>query len=91
MSQSSSSTLITQKPDLRLTHFGAAGWAISDGRSTILLDPYLSRIRFKGRKYGPTDATEGEDTHSSGSSVRRCCRWFIPSMDRLQAAPGSLY
>ncbi len=61
MSQSSSSTLITQKPDLRLTHFGAAGWAISDGRSTILLDPYLSRIRFKGRKYGPTDATEVPD------------------------------
>lgn len=41
-----------------LTHFGAAGWSITDGNTVFLLDPYLSRIRFQGRKYGPTDATE---------------------------------
>ena len=45
-------------PTLRLTHFGAAGWSITDGETTFLLDPYLSRIRFKGRRFGPTDATE---------------------------------
>lgn len=46
---------------LTLTHFGAAGWHIDDGESVFLLDPYLSRIRFKGRQFGPTDATEVPD------------------------------
>jgi L-ascorbate metabolism protein UlaG (beta-lactamase superfamily) len=41
---------------LRLTHFGAAGWSITDGRTVALLDPYLSRIRFQGRPYGPAEA-----------------------------------
>ena len=49
---------INQHPPISLTHFGAAGWSITDGCTTVLLDPYLSRIRFKGRKYGPHDATE---------------------------------
>ena len=46
------------RPTLRLTHFGAAGWSITDGEMVFLLDPYLSRIRFKGRRFGPMDATE---------------------------------
>ena len=41
---------INQRPPISLTHFGAAGWSITDGHTTVLLDPYLSRIRFKGRK-----------------------------------------
>jgi L-ascorbate metabolism protein UlaG (beta-lactamase superfamily) len=45
------------RPTLRMTHFGAAGWSITDGEMVFLLDPYLSRIRFKGRRFGPTDAT----------------------------------
>lgn len=45
------------RPTLRMTHFGAAGWSITDGEMTFLLDPYLSRIRFKGRRFGPSDAT----------------------------------
>ncbi len=52
---------ITGRPALSLTHFGAAGWSMTDGATTVLLDPYLSRIRFKGRKYGPNDATEVPD------------------------------
>ena len=46
---------------LELTHFGAAGWKITDGETVILLDPYLSRVRFQGRKYGPHDATDIAD------------------------------
>ncbi len=46
---------------LRFTHFGAAGWKITDGETVFLLDPYLSRVRFRGRKYGPHDATEIPD------------------------------
>ncbi len=37
---------------LHLTHLGAAGWEISDGRVTVLLDPYLSRLRITGRAFG---------------------------------------
>ncbi|TDR93527.1 MBL fold metallo-hydrolase [Enterovirga rhinocerotis] len=44
--------------ELRFTHFGAAGWSITDGETVILLDPYLSRVRFQGRRYGPHDATD---------------------------------
>jgi L-ascorbate metabolism protein UlaG (beta-lactamase superfamily) len=48
----------TRRRELSFTHFGAAGWSISDGKTVILLDPYLSRVRFQGRRYGPTDATD---------------------------------
>jgi len=34
---------------LYLTHFGAAGWEITDGERVILLDPYLSRLRVTGQ------------------------------------------
>lgn len=43
---------------LRATHFGAAGWSITDGRTVVVLDPYLSRLRFRGRAYGPAEAPE---------------------------------
>jgi L-ascorbate metabolism protein UlaG (beta-lactamase superfamily) len=44
---------------LHLTHLGAAGWIITDGQTTVLLDPYLSRIRFSGRAYGAPEAATG--------------------------------
>lgn len=37
---------------VRLTHLGAAGWEITDGRIVVLLDPYLSRLRITGRPFG---------------------------------------
>ena len=33
------------KGEVSLKYLGAAGWEISDGRTVILVDPYLSRIR----------------------------------------------
>ncbi len=30
---------------LQFTHLGAAGWKITDGKTTLLLDPYFSRLR----------------------------------------------
>jgi L-ascorbate metabolism protein UlaG (beta-lactamase superfamily) len=42
-------------PPVRLKHLGAAGWEISAGHLTILLDPYLSRLRYRGR-FGNVDA-----------------------------------
>jgi L-ascorbate metabolism protein UlaG (beta-lactamase superfamily) len=44
------------RAEIRLTHFGAAGWSIADGATTVLLDPYFSRVRFKNRPYGAPDA-----------------------------------
>lgn len=42
-------------PPVRLKHLGAAGWEITAGDLTILLDPYLSRLRYRGR-FGSVDA-----------------------------------
>lgn len=30
---------------IRITYFGTSGWEITDGKTVILLDPYLSRLR----------------------------------------------
>lgn len=30
---------------LKLTHFGAAGWRITDGKTVVYVDPYFSRLR----------------------------------------------
>lgn len=48
---------------IRLTYFGAAGWEISDGERVVLLDPYFSRVRFRGRAFGaPTSPEVPGDT-----------------------------
>jgi L-ascorbate metabolism protein UlaG (beta-lactamase superfamily) len=49
-------TTRARRARLRLTHLGAAGWIIADDRTTVLLDPYLSRVRFRGRAYGAPEA-----------------------------------
>ncbi len=35
----------SSSPKLTMTHFGAAAWRITDGRTIVLIDPYFSRIR----------------------------------------------
>lgn len=42
--------------NLSLTHFGAAGWCITDGKTVLLLDPYFSRVRYAGKTFGDPDA-----------------------------------
>ena len=32
-----------QKSNLKLKYLGAAGWEITDQKTTVLIDPYLSR------------------------------------------------
>lgn len=44
-----------RRAPVRLTHLGAAGWEITADDTTILLDPYLSRLRYRGR-FGTLDA-----------------------------------
>jgi len=50
---------------VKLTHLGAAGWEITDGQRVILLDPYLSRLRYRGR-FGSMDTPEvpGDTRHA---------------------------
>ena len=72
---------------LRLTHFGAAGWSITDGRTLVLLDPYLSRLRFQGRPYGASAAASvPDDTRPpvGMDDVPRCDTGTIDA--RVQAA-----
>jgi len=53
---------------LELTHFGAAGWKITDGRSTVLLDPYFTRLRYAGKRFGllPAPSAPGDDRKAYG-------------------------
>jgi L-ascorbate metabolism protein UlaG (beta-lactamase superfamily) len=47
---------------LEFTHYGAAGWKITDGRSTVLLDPYFTRLRYAGKRFGllPAPSAPGD-------------------------------
>jgi L-ascorbate metabolism protein UlaG (beta-lactamase superfamily) len=40
---------------IKLTYLGTAGWEITDGKTIILIDPYLSRLRRKNS--GTTDSS----------------------------------
>jgi len=40
---------------LQFTYFGAAGWEISDDDVTVLIDPYISRIRYVDRQHPDDD------------------------------------
>ncbi len=46
-------------PSIKLTYLGTAGWEITDGKTIILIDPYLSRLR---RKNSETSDSSGSYT-----------------------------
>ncbi|MBK8314978.1 MAG: MBL fold metallo-hydrolase [Acidobacteria bacterium] len=48
-------TSAANSPKVTLTYFGAAGWEITDGKTVILLDPLLSRPRYKSSTFSPTE------------------------------------
>lgn len=50
----------SQDPALDLKYLGTAGWEISDGTTTILVDPYISRL-----KLGSGPSTSKEDSRKS--------------------------
>lgn len=55
MARSTRRSASRRRAMVELTYLGAAGWEITDGQRVILLDPYLSRLRFRGR-FGSHDA-----------------------------------
>jgi L-ascorbate metabolism protein UlaG (beta-lactamase superfamily) len=68
--------------ELRFTHFGAAGWSITDGDTVILLDPYLSRVRFQGRRYSPNDATDIPNDHRQVIKINEPATGDSETIDR---------
>jgi L-ascorbate metabolism protein UlaG (beta-lactamase superfamily) len=66
---------------VRLAYLGTAGWQISDGRTTLLVDPYLSRLQMTSpnddvlpgdtrRQFTPADAAES-DTATIDAHIHR--------------------
>ncbi|MDG2449660.1 MAG: MBL fold metallo-hydrolase, partial [Saprospiraceae bacterium] len=52
-----------QNDNLDLKYFGTAGWEITDGKTTILVDPYISRL-----KLGSGPSTSKDDLRKSYKS-----------------------
>lgn len=52
--------LKAQDNSIKLRYLGCAGWEITDGQITVLVDPYISRV-----KLGTGPATSKEDTRRS--------------------------
>ena len=50
MSAPVSATSVEQD-GLEFTYFGAAGWKITDGTITVLVDPYISRLQYTDRSH----------------------------------------
>lgn len=44
-----------EQSGLEFTYFGAAGWKITDGDVTVLVDPYISRLQYVGRSHPDDD------------------------------------
>ena len=48
--------LRSQETDLKLTYLGTAGWIITAGETTVLVDPYISRLKLgEGPSISPDD------------------------------------
>lgn len=39
---------VQSRQPIQFTYFGAAGWEISDGNVVVLIDPYISRLKYGG-------------------------------------------
>jgi hypothetical protein len=47
----------SERAVVQLTYLGTAGWEITDGRTVVLVDPYLSRLR----RVTPNDTVDPTD------------------------------
>ncbi len=66
-----SSNVMAQEGELRLRYLGTAGWEITDGKTILLVDPYISRLKLEGpstntqdnrKTYARTDFFESDTT-----------------------------
>jgi L-ascorbate metabolism protein UlaG (beta-lactamase superfamily) len=49
---------VESEPSLQLTYLGTAGWVIQDGLVTVLVDPYISRLKYGGTPHPDDDRPE---------------------------------
>jgi len=45
----------SERAQLQFKYLGAAGWEISDGQTTVLIDPYISRLKYTDRGHPDDD------------------------------------
>jgi len=69
----SSMDVNAQDGELKMKYFGTAGWEIQDGNITVLIDPYLSRIKLgDSPSISPDDNRRGfkrEDIYESDTEL----------------------
>lgn len=56
-------------PSLQLTYLGAAGWEMTDGRVTVLVDPYISRLKYGGGGHPDDDRPDFSRTDLAWSDT----------------------
>ena len=60
LAAASAVTAARQAQPLQFKYLGAAGWEITDGKTVVLVDPYLTRAKYPT----PNDPADPEDTRS---------------------------
>ena len=65
---------------LQFTYFGAAGWSISDGNVTVLVDPYISRLPYTDRRH-PDDERRAFSRDEVGVSNTELIDRLVPEAD----------
>ena len=50
----SNTASVPDRPEIRLTYLGNAGWVITDGKTILIVDPYITQFR-----HPPGPATTG--------------------------------
>ena len=65
-------------PSIQLTYLGTAGWEIQDGNVTVLVDPYISRLKYGGHSYRET-GTEDEAIPKMTDRLSREATWRGPT------------
>ena len=70
MSRPTSEAAGSRGTSIRLRYLGAAGWEFTDGETVILLDPYLSRVRYRDKGFGCISIKVLPGLHSALSEKR---------------------
>lgn len=72
---------------LEMTYFGAAGWKISDGNVTVLVDPYISRLQYTDRSH-PDDKRKAFARDEPGVSDEALIDSLITEADFILVQHG---
>ena len=73
-----SSAVALAQVGLKLSYLGTAGWEITDGKTVVLVDPYLTRLKSNT----PNDPVQSDCCGHSAIPVSYCPLTGIASMFR---------